>query len=270
MSSLVGLAVLVMIGAVVLAVLKKLVGGQSAPNENDYRREAYLLSKAELSFFGVLKMAVGDNSVVYPKVRVADVLKPAKGQGRSEWQRAFNRISAKHFDFIICGANGSTIQLAVELDDASHNSPKRVKRDEFLESACKSAGFPLIRIKAARAYAVADLQEQLSEVIASPSSKPNELLAADVSDDGPIAVDSGYRLRDNQFWYSDCSFADLIRDESFVEVQIEGLGVRRLAHSVAGKDGRSTFSFKLPTTQDRQWWKHNRGKHVRLELLSVG
>lgn len=61
-----------------------------------------LLTPAERSFYGVLISAVGDSALVFSKVRVADVLKPQKGLDRSNWQRAFNRISSKHFDFVLC------------------------------------------------------------------------------------------------------------------------------------------------------------------------
>jgi hypothetical protein len=162
MSSLVSIAILVFVGACILAILKKLLAGKSSSGQFKYQRSRYLQSKAELSFYGVLKQAVGDAGVVFSKVRVADVLSPAKGQGRSGWQTAFNKISAKHFDFVICDPNGSGIRLAVELDDASHGAAKRVKRDEFLDGACTSAGLPLLRVKAARGYEVADLRDKLT------------------------------------------------------------------------------------------------------------
>ena len=157
-----GLVVLIVVVFVAAALLKRAKkGGASAP-QSRYTRSAYLLSKAELSFYGVLKQAVGEGGVIFSKVRVADVLSPVKGQERSAWQRAFNKISAKHFDFVICEPNGSSIRLALELDDSSHNSSKRVKRDEFLNQACESAELPLLRIRAAKSYSIEDIREQLA------------------------------------------------------------------------------------------------------------
>ena len=85
----------------------------------------------------------------------------------------------------------------------------------------------------------------------------------------PIAVDPKYLVRDNQFWYSKCSFADTIRDQSVITVRVEGLGVRVLTHAKPGRDGRPTRSFTLPTREDCQWWKHHGKELIRIELLSV-
>lgn len=84
-----------------------------------------------------------------------------------------------------------------------------------------------------------------------------------------IAVDKAYLIRDNQFWYNDCDFADLIRDKAAIVMNIDGLGERTLIHSAPGIDGRSTFSYKHPSSADRQWWKTHRKELVRLELLSI-
>ncbi|WP_048180719.1 hypothetical protein [Methanosarcina siciliae] len=84
-----------------------------------------------------------------------------------------------------------------------------------------------------------------------------------------IAVDQAYRIRDNQFWYNDCIFADLIRNKEAIEMNIDGLGARTLVHSATGVDGRKTTSYKLPSRADRQWWKIHRGETVKLELLRI-
>ncbi len=86
----------------------------------------------------------------------------------------------------------------------------------------------------------------------------------------PISVDPSYLVRDNQFWYSDCSFADTVRDQPTITIKVEGLGVRVLTHAKPGRDGRSTRSFTLPTRADRQWWQHHGRERIRIELLSIG
>jgi hypothetical protein len=43
--------------------------------------------------------------MVFGKVRVADVVETASGLRWSDRLRAFNRISAKHFDFLVCDSN---------------------------------------------------------------------------------------------------------------------------------------------------------------------
>ncbi len=67
-----------------------------------YDLQETLFSPAERSFLGVLDLAVGDQARVFAKVRVADVLTPETGMGKSKWQQAFNKISAKHVDYLLC------------------------------------------------------------------------------------------------------------------------------------------------------------------------
>lgn len=163
--------VIVIIGiAIFLVLLKAKHGSRNYP----YHLSKYLMSKAELSFYGVLVHVVGDSGIVFSKVRVADVIYPMKGLNRSEWQRAFNAISSKHFDFIVCDPANCSIKLAVELDDSSHGSSKAQRRDDLLNGACQSAGLPLLRIKAARSYVVAELKRQVEEVTSLQPVVPEE------------------------------------------------------------------------------------------------
>jgi very-short-patch-repair endonuclease len=168
------LVILMVIAVAILAFAKGGVVAIAYP----YQRSKYLLSNAERSFYGVLVQAVGDSAVVFTKVRVADVVAPQKGLGRSAWQRAFNAISAKHFDFVICAPDDLSVRLVVELDDASHGSSRAQKRDALLNGACQSAGLPLLHIKAAKSYSVAELRQQVTDAITPRPEVPAEMAAA--------------------------------------------------------------------------------------------
>ncbi len=121
-----------------------------------------LFTPAERSFLGVLNQAVGDNAQIFGKVRVADVIAPKKGMPRSDWQKAFNKISSKHFDFLLCAKNDLSVLCVVELNDSSHNSKKRKDRDTFLEGACRSAKIPLVQIAARATYNINEIQKTLA------------------------------------------------------------------------------------------------------------
>ena len=177
--------VLVITGIAVLLLLAK---GKGDSRAYPYRKSNYLMSKAERSFYGVLVQAVGNSGVVFSKVRVADVLSPQKGLKRGDWQRAFNAISSKHFDFIVCEPADCSITLAIELDDSSHGSSKVRKRDDLLNGACHSAGLPLLRIKAARSYALAEIQRQVVTAISPPAAVTEEAFPAAVAErPAPVA-----------------------------------------------------------------------------------
>ena len=129
-----------------------------------YSKIGPLFTAAERSFLGALQLACPSHVVVMGKVRIADVLKPVKGLGRKHWQIAFNKISAKHFDFVLCDANDLSVIAVIELDDASHKKAKTHLRDVFVESACESAGLKLHRFKASAKYTVEDIRNQLFAV----------------------------------------------------------------------------------------------------------
>ncbi len=120
--------------------------------EPTYKMQGALPSPAEGSFYGVLQKAVGDRFIVFGKVRVADVILPVKGLSRSGWQRLFNKISAKHFDYVLCNPDTLQVHCVIELDDSSHNAKKRTKRDKFLDKSCLSADLRIHHFKAQKSY----------------------------------------------------------------------------------------------------------------------
>jgi DNA-directed RNA polymerase subunit RPC12/RpoP len=129
-----------------------------------YELNGPLFTPAERSFYGVLNLACEDKAVVFGKVRIADILKPAKGLNRSQWQITFNKISAKHFDFVVCNSSDLSVIAVIELDDKSHSQQKQIKRDEFVESACKTALLKLHRFKASSTYTIDQIKNELFPV----------------------------------------------------------------------------------------------------------
>ena len=168
---------ILLIGILIIVLLAVTTAFKSKGfQEFPYERTEYLLSEAERSFYGVLVQAVGNNKLIFPKVRVADVLSPVRGPGRSRRQIAFNRISSKHFDFVICHPEDLSVLMAVELDDSSHGNKSRFKRDRFLNEACRSSKLPLLRIKAARGYGIENIKESVEQLLALSSlPAPTEL-----------------------------------------------------------------------------------------------
>lgn len=162
------LIALLVLGVLVFAlalIAKELALKAGGAGNFQYRKIDGLFTAAERSFLGVLKLSVSNEVEVFGKVRVADVITPRKGQSRSDWQKAFNKISSKHFDFLLCSKGDLSILCAIELNDKSHHSKKVTRRDKFLQAACKSAGVPLIQIPAKATYQVTTLSAILSEQV---------------------------------------------------------------------------------------------------------
>jgi len=134
-----------------------------------YKIKSPLFSPAERSFYGVIVQAISDKALIFGKVRVADILSPAKYSSKSEWQTAFNKVSRKHFDFVLCHPKTLSVLCVIELNDKSHLETDRIKRDNFLKLCCESAKLPLVQFDTKYAYTVPDLLSQLIPYINSPS-----------------------------------------------------------------------------------------------------
>lgn len=94
--------------------------------------------------------------------------------GKSKWQQAFNKISAKHVDYLLCHPSDLSFICAIELDDSSHRHQKRKARDSFLKAAFDSAGLPLLQIPASSHYQVEELREQILPLLNRSTDLPQE------------------------------------------------------------------------------------------------
>ncbi|MEL6869687.1 MAG: DUF2726 domain-containing protein [Pseudomonadota bacterium] len=139
------------------AVLAK--KGRPSREDHPYAMRDRLFTQAEYSFLRVLDIAIGEELRVFGKVRIADVLKVSSKIPKTNWYQAFNKISAKHFDFVLVNPETTKIELVVELNDRSHRSNKRQARDEFVRNACQSANLRLIEIDAKRTYAPVEIRD---------------------------------------------------------------------------------------------------------------
>jgi hypothetical protein len=120
-----------------------------------YVRRPVLLSPAEQVLFARLNQACGPAYIVCPKVRLPDAVE-VRGDAM-EWQGAWNRIAAKHLDFLLVASGSFVPLLAVELEDAGD----RQRVDELLERALVAAGLPVLRIRARGDYDPISLRQQM-------------------------------------------------------------------------------------------------------------
>ncbi len=130
MQNLLTILVIILVVLVGLLIFKKYFKPDSS-KAFPYQSKNSLCSPAERSFLGVLDQLFADKYRVILKVRLADLLEIPKGVSKSLRQSALNRISSKHVDFVVCNKNDLSILGVIELDDQSHKSAKRQKRDGF-------------------------------------------------------------------------------------------------------------------------------------------
>lgn len=178
---------IIIIVAILLLAKQKKLSSSSESMETSFELINSLFTPAERSFYGVLKQAVNGETEIFAKVRVADALKPQKGISKSAWQTAFNKISRKHFDFLLCNKGDLSIICGIELNDQSHKNKDRRDRDNFLKSACSSANLPLIMLNAQKTYSLAEIKQTLSEHMPTGPVK-TEIAEQPLTQNGPVEV----------------------------------------------------------------------------------
>jgi very-short-patch-repair endonuclease len=107
-----------------------------------YKLTQSLLTASEAAFYSALLLAAGRRYVVFAKVRLADLC-----QDLDRWAdiRAFNKVSSKHVDFVLCDATTFQPVLVVELDDRSHLRADRRSRDAFVDDIFRTMGLGVYR-----------------------------------------------------------------------------------------------------------------------------
>jgi len=130
-----------------------------------YHKKYYLFSIAEKRFYDILKSFLKDEYLVFGKVRVADLLYYPKRQ--RDWLSRFNRIKAKHVDFVICDKNKICPLIVIELDDLSHNRYDRKERDNFIDKIFGEAKLPILHIKNPYDYDLPSLQKEIARILSN-------------------------------------------------------------------------------------------------------
>jgi hypothetical protein len=161
----IALILLVML-VVVAAFFRQFAGVSRADGGHAYEAVA-LLTAAERSFFGVLQQAVASDYKIFAKVRLADIVRPVRSSSRSGWQAAFNRITGKHVDFVLCDSERLRVIGVVELDDSTHARFERGVRDGLVDSALADAGIPVLRIPARESYSPAQIRDLVQSLCRS-------------------------------------------------------------------------------------------------------
>lgn len=150
----------------VLAAAVKARGEGPAIREAAYVVQKSVLTPAERSFVGVLEPVLPEGVGLLIKIRLADVFEIRPGLTRAARTAAFNRISAKHVDFLLVRASDVAPVIGIELDDSSHAAERRKSRDSFVDEVFRSCRVPLLRIPAKAAYNAAELRADLEAVLA--------------------------------------------------------------------------------------------------------
>jgi hypothetical protein len=114
-----------------------------------------VLTRTEEILFHRLQEALQD-FIVITQTQMSSFLDVGASGG--DWQTAFNRISQKSVDFLVCTKDFNVV-AAIELQDSTHLRPDRQRNDEFKRAALEAAGVRLIEYHARSLPSTEEIKE---------------------------------------------------------------------------------------------------------------
>lgn len=155
-------------------------------DEPSYLKRESLLLDYEQRYFTILSQVVGRHARVFPKVRLSDFIQPygVQREQRAHWMRVQRRC----VDFLLCSPSNLSPVLAIDLDTRIKKRRREsVPGGDVLDKTLKTAGIPLLRIRAGREYdpqevlyqirlALAASEEPVQEWFAEGSPRPRSTL----------------------------------------------------------------------------------------------
>jgi very-short-patch-repair endonuclease len=133
-------------------------------NPYHYSRRRYLMTQAENAFFKMLVDAVGTHANVFPQVRLSALLFRTQGIERRYWHAALARINQKSVDYVLCDKVTGEVLLVIELDDPTHDTTIRQKRDAEVNEMLEEAGVPFLRFRDVRQLTIESIAMEVYEI----------------------------------------------------------------------------------------------------------
>jgi hypothetical protein len=173
--------IVVLVVLAICGVLRLILSARSHRKIGQYVR-ADLFNASEHAFLFRLPREAPAHIAVLAKIRVADLIKPARRD-----IVAFNRIAMKHVDFALYHLQTRQVLMAIELDGPTHASERSRASDRLKDEGSASAGVRLVRVpvsESEKVETVCDLFRETqptdsprSGISAAPKENPSSKLA---------------------------------------------------------------------------------------------
>lgn len=124
---------------------------------NVYRKP--LLTPNEAAFYVELRKIIPQGRDISCKCRLEDLMGIPQNAPNKNAQR--NRIKSRHIDFVVFDPQTGNVDYVIELDDSSHQTPKKQQEDQFKNMIFAQIGIILIRVKAKQRYDYIEIYQEL-------------------------------------------------------------------------------------------------------------
>jgi very-short-patch-repair endonuclease len=118
---------------------------QSLVSPYHYSRKETIMTSAEIAFYRRLETIAGDRYYIFPQIHLTALASShATGQ---YYKSGYQRINRRSVDYVLCDKASMKPVYAIELDDRTHDSPKRQARDTIVDEILREINLPLIRFR---------------------------------------------------------------------------------------------------------------------------
>jgi hypothetical protein len=135
---------LIVVAILILTSLLSRKRGAAAPPDIIEEAPPYyarrLMSAREQQVFNALKRALPDLQI-HSQVSLSAIVGIKGKRDNLVW---LNKINQKRLDFVVCD-QAATVLAVIELDDRSHDDPRRSKADQDKDAALSAASIRLLR-----------------------------------------------------------------------------------------------------------------------------
>ncbi len=97
---------------------------------------------SELNLYRLLNELYGDRFYIFPQVGYSHLIDLKPGADR----KYRNRFDKKSADFVLCDKERAIARLVIELDGSSHQTEKRIARDEKVDGWMREIKLPIVHL----------------------------------------------------------------------------------------------------------------------------
>lgn len=124
-----------------------------------YQKGEAMLTENELALFKALVWVAGEESYLFAKVRLLDLVSIPKHVERPDFYR--NLARTRRVDFVLCDRVKARPACVIQLADVSRRKKEEDDGDDVVDRALNAAGIPVLRVTPSPSYAANELKAQI-------------------------------------------------------------------------------------------------------------
>lgn len=142
----------------------------SLRKENPFLHVGGFFSPVERTFYGLLCQASSGErnhyrkALVLGKMSLQEVYVLQSKLAQPVAQRQLKKLSAIHFDYVICDRKDLRVIAVVELQNTEKSTSKEIRRSKYIAKMCQKNHLPYHHFSSQKRYSVEALTEQIFSV----------------------------------------------------------------------------------------------------------